>query len=353
MKKRIAILGMILGIGFIACSSRPMTEDRSETLSEEELSDSVQDTEATNTETVDTLRTQTEQKVEQKQYENTVPVVYMTNEISAESLQSLYASLCMDIKGNDTAVSISTGESLDWNTLEPEFIGGLVKSIDGTIVVCNAAEPAAAGAAAQAQKCGFTQIADVVVLDEDGSVTLPVEDGIHLKESYTGTHFTEYDGFLIISHFTGHTVTGFSGAIKNISVGISSEEGRCFIYSAGSSLTDASIKEQDAFLESMAEAGKSVTDALDKNILYINVMNHLTIEDDGGSSLQTNIPDIGILACADPVALDQACVDQIYLSPGSELLVQCMEAQNAEYVLEYAEEIGLGNSAYTLVTLEQ
>lgn len=204
-----------------------------------------------------------------------------------------------------------------------------------------------------AEDHGFTEIADVVIMDEDGSATIPVEGGTHLKENYVGAHFPEYDGFLVLSHFKGHAMAGFGGAIKNISIGIGSAEGKCLIHTAGSSHDSPWGGEQNAFLESMAEAGKSVVDALDGNILFINVMNHLSIDCDcDGNPAEPDIHDIGILASADPVALDQACVDLIYQAEGREALVSRMESRNAELVLEHGEEIGLGSRSYQLKRID-
>ena len=145
-------------------------------------------------------------------------------------------------------------------------------------------------------------------------------------------------------------MAGFGGAIKNISIGIGSQEGKCLIHTAGKSHTSPWGGEQDAFLESMADAGKSVVDALDGNILFINVMNRLSIDCDcNGNPAEPDIHDIGILASTDPVALDQACVDLIYEAEGNESFVRRMEGQNAIHVLEAGEEIGLGNRDYVLL----
>jgi len=198
-----------------------------------------------------------------------------------------------------------------------------------------------------------SEIAKVTVLDENGSQTIPVEDGLHLKENYVGNHFSEYDGLLVISYFQGHAAAGFDGAVKNVSVGISSAEGKCLIYSAGSSSTDPRGADQDTFLESMVEAGKSVTDAMNGNVIYMNIMNQRSI--DGGFDDTASEQDgkkIGILASTDPVALDQACVDFVYMEDGNETFVNWMEKLNGEYALEYAEKIGLGSSAYTLVSID-
>ncbi len=284
--------------------------------------------------------------------------VYMTTEISPEAMLKIYEALGTAVSGENIAVKLSTGEPPASNYLDPELIGELVRMLDGTIVECNTAYGGSRSETAMhyqvAEDHGFTEIADVVIMDEDGSVAIPVEGGTHLKENYVGAHFPEYDGFLVLSHFKGHAMAGFGGAIKNISIGIGSAEGKCLIHTAGSSHTSPWGGEQNDFLESMAEAGKSVADALDGNILYISVMNHLSIDCDcNGNPAEPDIHDIGILASADPVALDQACVDLIYQAEGKEALVNRMEGRNAEHVLEHGEAIGLGNRSYQLISIDE
>ncbi len=294
---------------------------------------------------------------EQHEQENEGSIVYMTAEITPEALMEIYTALGTGLEGNQTAVKLSTGEPPASNYLDPNLIKELVQSVNGTIVECNTAYGGSRSETAMhyqvAEDHGFTEIADVVIMDEDGSATIPVEGGTHLKENYVGAHFPEYDGFLVLSHFKGHAMAGFGGAIKNISIGIGSAEGKCLIHTAGSSHDSPWGGEQNAFLESMAEAGKSVVDALDGNILFINVMNHLSIDCDcDGNPAEPDIHDIGILASADPVALDQACVDLIYQAEGREALVSRMESRNAELVLEHGEEIGLGSRSYQLKRID-
>ncbi len=289
--------------------------------------------------------------------ENGASVVYMTTEISPEALMEIYAALGVELKGNNIAVKLSTGEPPASNYLDPALIKDLVQSVYGTIVECNTAYGGSRSETAMhyqvAEDHGYTEIADVVIMDEDGSTTIPVEGGTHLKENYVGAHFPEYDGFLVLSHFKGHAMAGFGGAIKNISIGIGSAEGKCLIHTAGQSHDSPWGGEQNAFLESMAEAGKSVVDSVDGNILFVNVMNHLSIDCDcNGNPAEPDIYDIGILASTDPVALDQACVDLIYQAEGREALVSRMESRNAERVLEHGEEIGLGSRSYRLVNID-
>lgn len=168
-----------------------------------------------------------------------------------------------------------------------------------------------------------------------------------------GAHFPEYDGYLVLSHFKGHAMAGFGGAIKNISIGMASREGKCLIHTAGASRTTPWGGEQDPFLESMAEAGKSVVDALDGNILYISVMNHLSVDCDcDGNPAEPDMHDIGILASTDPVALDQACIDLVYGAEDGQSLVNRIESRNGLHTLEHAQQIGLGSRNYELVSID-
>jgi len=286
------------------------------------------------------------------------PVVYMTTDISSDAMMKIYVALGKEVTGDNIAVKLSTGEPPASNYLKPELIKELVQHVNGTIVECNTAYGGSRSETEMhyqvAKDHGFTEIADVVIMDEKDSVTIPVDGGTHLKENYVGSHFKEYDGFLVLSHFKGHVMAGFGGAIKNISIGIGSAEGKCLIHTAGQSHTSPWGGNQDDFLESMAEAGKSVVDYLKGNILFVNVMNRLSIDCDcDGNPSEPDIHDIGILASNDPVALDQACVDLIKKAEGNKSFLQRMESQNAEHVLEYGEEIGLGSRVYQLESIDK
>ncbi len=285
-------------------------------------------------------------------------VVYMTTDISPEGIMKVYEALGVELSGDNIAVKLSTGEPPASNYLDPDLIRDIVEKVNGTIVECNTAYGGSRSETAMhyqvAEDHGFTDLGrGFVIMDEDGSMSLPVNGGNQLKENLVGAHFGDFDGFLVLSHFKGHAMAGFGGAIKNISIGIGSKEGKCLIHTAGKSHTSPWGGNQDAFLESMADAGKSVVDALDGNILFISVMNRLSIDCDcNGRPAEPDIHDIGILASTDPVALDQACVDLIYKAEGNESFVRRMEGQHAEHVLEAGEKIGLGNRAYTLVSVD-
>lgn len=282
------------------------------------------------------------------------PVVFMTTDISADSLMAVYEALNASPSGN-IAVKLSTGEPGS-NYLRTDLIGDLVQSLDAAIVECNTAYGGSRSNTAMhyqvAEDHGYTAIAEVDIMDEDGSMTLPVTGGSNLTENYVGSHFADYDYFVVLSHFKGHAMAGYGGAIKNISIGIASSEGKNHIHTAGQGGSMWSAP-QDPFLESMAEAGKSVVDALDGNILYINVMNRLSVDCDcDGNPAEPDMHDIGILASYDPVALDQACLDLVYAAEDGQSLVNRIESRNGIHTVEHAEEIGLGSRSYTLVDID-
>lgn len=288
-----------------------------------------------------------------------IPIVYMTKDISSEGLMNTYLALEWNPSGN-TAVKLSTGEPPASNYLKPALIKDVVQYVDGTIVECNTAYGGSRSSTAMhyqvAEDHGFTEIADVKILDEDGSLVIPVEGGTQLTENYVGSAFSDYDSYLVLSHFKGHAMAGFGGAIKNISIGLGSTEGKCLIHTAGKSHTSPWGGNQDAFTESMAEAGKSVSDYLDNgnNIAYVNVMNRLSVDCDcNGRPAEPDMHDIGILASTDPVALDQACIDLVYGADDGAALIQRIESRNGLHVLEHAEEIGLGSRQYQLVMLDE
>ncbi len=284
-----------------------------------------------------------------------VSTVYMTTDISAQGLVAIYEAMGAELPEGKIAVKISTGEPGS-NYLRPELIGDLVQAVNGTIVECNTAYGGQRANTAYhrqvAEDHGYTAIADVDIMDADGSMTLPVTGGTHLTENHVGSHVENYDYFVVLSHFKGHSMAGFGGAIKNTSIGIASSDGKAHIHSGG---TGGSIwgGDQDAFLESMAEAAKSVSDYMDDRMLYINVMNRLSVDCDcDGSPAQPDMHDIGILASFDPVAVDQACIDLVYSADDGDSLIQRIESRNGLLTLEHAGEIGLGSREYELVSID-
>ncbi|MCD8175152.1 MAG: DUF362 domain-containing protein [Phascolarctobacterium sp.] len=284
-------------------------------------------------------------------------VVYMTKNITPEGLMAVYKAMGWNPDGK-VAVKLSTGEPGGHNYLKADLIKDVVNTVKGTIVECNTGYGGPRATAEKhyevAREHGFTAIAPFQILDENGSMMLKVTGGRNLKENYVGIHFLEYDSYLMLSHFKGHAMGGFGGAIKNISIGLASAEGKLWIHSAGSSLTSWKPAPQDKFLESMAEAAKSVVDALHRKIAYVNVMNRLSVDCDCSSSpAEPDMHDIGILASTDPVALDQACVDLIYKAPDGKSLIERMETRHGIHTLEWADEIGLGSRKYSLISMDK
>lgn len=288
-----------------------------------------------------------------------VSTVYMIRDISPEALMKVYKALGREATGK-VGVKLHMGEPGGTNYLKPELVGDLVKSFDGTFIDANTAYGGRRSTAAEhfkvAEEHGFTAIGPVDILDEDGEIALPVEGGAHLKEVLVGSHFTGYDFVVVLTHFKGHAMGGFGGSIKNVSIGIASVAGKCLIHTAGESRTNAfqNTKQED-FLESMAEGAKGMINHLGDNVLYINVMNNMSVDCDCSSHPEPpRIPDIGILASLDPVALDKACVDQVYASPEEERihLMERMESRNGVHILTHAEKIGLGSRKYQLVIID-
>lgn len=290
--------------------------------------------------------------------EKTAPVVYMTKDISSEGLEKVYRALERVPKGR-TAVKLSTGEAGNTHYLSPDLIKNLVQSVNGTIVECNTAYGGSRANTAMhrqvAEDHGFTAVAEVDIMDENGSMSIPVIGGKHLKEDLVGANLKNYDSMMVLSHFKGHAMGGFGGAVKNISIGVASASGKSLIHSGGTERQGFSMSwNHISFLESMAEAAKGVVDYMgEENMLYINVMNKISVDCDcDGNPAAPDMHDIGIFASLDPVALDQACVDQIYNAADGQSVIKRMESRQGTHTLKHAEEIGLGNRSYQLISVE-
>lgn len=292
-------------------------------------------------------------------------IVYMTNDISTEGLDKVYQALNVAPSGK-VAIKLSTGEAGNPNHLDPNLIKNLVQSVDGTIVECNTAYSGSKRVETEmhmqvAKDHGFTEIADVDIMDRDGYMKLPVEGGTNLQENWVGKNFANYDYVLVLTHFKGHPMAGFGGALKNISIGIASSEGKTRIHTGGvfsnPPITLGSLlTNQDVFTESMAEAAKSVSDYEEngQNIVYISVMNNMSIDCDCVSSpTEVDMHDIGILASTDPVALDQACIDLVFRAKDGRSLQNRILEKNGLHILTHAEEIGLGTRAYEIINVDE
>lgn len=289
---------------------------------------------------------------------NDVPVVYFTRDISPAGLVRAYHALNWKPNGK-VGVKMSTGESAKTNYLRPTLIKDLINELDGTIVECNTAYAGNRNDSkshwAAIRERGFLDIAPVDIMDEEGSMTLPVKGGNRLTENYVGTHFTNYPSYVVLSHFKGHQMAGFGGALKNISIGFASSMGKAWIHSGGTSKDNPWGGEQDAFLESMADASKAVTDYVGHdNMVYINVLNRISIDCDcNANPAEPDIHDIGILVSRDPVAIDQAGIDMVSNADGNKKLMERIADRNGLHTLEAAEKIGVGSRKYKLVNLDE
>lgn len=288
--------------------------------------------------------------------------VYMYSEISSENLVKIYEALGRKAEGK-VAVKLSTGEPGNNNYLNPDLIKDLVRKVNGTIVECNTAYGGGRADTENHLKAaadhGFTAIAPVEIMDAEGETSLPVKGGRHLQEDFVGKTYPGYDFTVVLSHFKGHPMGGFGGAIKNIAIGIASSQGKAWIHSAGKTKSQTEVwnnlSPQDDFLESMAEAAKAITDHCGDRILYISVANNLSVDCDCVAEPEDpKMGDIGILASLDPVALDKACTDMVRASEdhGKIHLIERIDSRNGMHTLDYAEQLGMGSQQYELVKLD-
>lgn len=289
--------------------------------------------------------------------------VYYMKSITPENLVKVYKALGREVKGNKIGIKISTGESDHSNHLDTALIGPLVREIGGTFIECNTAYEGnrrhAHKHAETAKAHGYTDLAGVDIMDAEGTVELPVNGGKHLTKHIVGKTYPEYDFVVVLSHFKGHAMGGFGGALKNISIGIGSAEGKTYIHTAGKTEDPAVIwkntADQDDFLEAMADASKAIVDHAGDRILYINVANRLSVDCDcNGNPAAPEMGDLGVFASLDPVALDRACVDAVLNSddPGKAALIERIRSRHGEHTLDAAEALGIGTQNYTIVTVD-
>jgi uncharacterized Fe-S center protein len=299
------------------------------------------------------------------------PKVYFTKEITPESLVKIYKALGVEAKGR-VAVKISTGEGGNNHYLKPTLIRNLVDEVNGTIVECCTAY----GGSRQDPKKhwetihehGFDSIFAVDLMDEYGDIRIPIKDKKHLKYDIVGNHLPNYDFMINLAHFKGHAMGGFGGVMKNASIGVASTAGKCYIHTAGKSADPATAwsKEnlaagptQDLFLESMAAAAQAVHDYFGGQVIYINVMNNMSVDCDcDGHPAKPELKDMGIMASLDPVAVDQACLDKVFEYKGkpgddNKPLIQRINRQHGTYITDYAEKIGLGSKKYELINIDK
>lgn len=284
-------------------------------------------------------------------------IVYFTKEITDEKLVELYDKLS-DKKGEKVAIKIHSGEAGNQNYLQPEYYKKIVEHVGGTVVECNTAYDGERNTSEKHLKLlddhGWTKEFKFDLLDEEGEYKLPVENGKHLKINYVGGHMPNYKSMLVLSHFKGHPMGGFGGALKNISIGLASSHGKAVIHGAGVP-EDIWTADHDSFLESMAEASKTIIDYYKDNIVFINTMKNMSVDCDCCAVAEDPcMKDIGILASNDPVALDQACIDLILKSDdeGKEHFMERVNSRNGIHTIETAEKLGVGTRKYKLISID-
>ena len=297
--------------------------------------------------------------------------VFFTKEITPDSLVKIYKALGVKPHGR-VAVKISTGEGGNTHYLKPTLIRNLVDEVNGTIVECCTAY----GGTRQdinkhwetIHEHGFDSLFAVDIMDEYGQMRIPVQDKTHMKYDIVGDHLANYDFMINLAHFKGHAMGGFGGVMKNASIGVASTAGKCYIHTAGK--TDdpklawtpdylANGETQDLFLESMAAAAQAVHNYFSGQVVYINIMNNMSVDCDcDGHPAKPELQDMGIMASLDPVAVDQACLDKVFNYQGkpgddNKPLIQRINRQHGTYITDYAEKIGLGSKKYKLINLDK
>jgi uncharacterized Fe-S center protein len=283
----------------------------------------------------------------------------MTTAITPEGLMAVYEALNRKPSADQkVAVKITTGEGVNSNHLRPDFIKDLVDAVNGDLVECNTAYGGSRASTAMHKQVaidrGYTAIATVVIMDESATMDIPVHNGKRLNINRVGARFADYQFHVVLSHFKGHAMAGYGGALKNMSIGYGSTAGKCRIHTGGASSTSPWGGDQNTFLESMAEAAKSIVDyAGNENYIYINVMNRLSVDCDcSANPAHPTMADIGILASLDPVALDKACLDLVDAASDGADLRRRINNQNGKLTVTHAAEIGLGSLEYELVSLD-
>ena len=287
--------------------------------------------------------------------------VYFIKEITPENVVKIYDKLGIELKGN-VAVKVHSGEDGNQNYLRPEFMKNIIEHVGGTVVECNTAYDGARTNNKDhrelLEKHGWSKYYNVDLMDEDGDYEEEIPNGLTIKKDYLGTHIKNYDSVLVLSHFKGHPMGGFGGALKQLSIGFASRRGKAYIHGAGT--TDdpdyawQHLPEQNKFLESMADAASCVTNHFKGNIAFINVMANMSVDCDCCSVAEDPcMKDIGILASTDPIAIDKACIDLVHAStdPGKEHFLKRINRQNGEYIIEAADKLNFGTSEYELIEL--
>lgn len=290
--------------------------------------------------------------------------VYFTKTILPEQVLKLYRRVGCELSGN-TAIKLHSGEAGNQNFLKPEFWKPIIQAVGGTVVECNTAYDGARNSTDKHKQLmhdhGWDKYFDVDIMDSEGpDMALAIDGGKAIKENYVGKHIADYNSMLVLSHFKGHPMGGYGGALKQLSIGCASSAGKANIHSAGKTDDQTIVwdnhAEQDKFLEAMADAAKSVIDLFKGNIVYINVMKNLSVDCDCCAVAEDPcMEDIGILASLDPVAIDQACMDLVYAAtddPGQKHFLERVESRHGIHTIEAAAEIGCGSREYELINID-
>ena len=287
--------------------------------------------------------------------------VLFTNDLSSNSLVKIFDALGVPLKGN-VAVKVHSGEKGNQNFLKPEYVEGLINHVNGTVVECNTAYTGERNTTEKHKELmeshGWSKIFKIDILDsEEPDKVIPIENGLKLSKNYVGSHIDNYDSVLVLSHFKGHPMGGFGGALKQLSIGFASSKGKAYIHTIGNEEGKESdffnVKQED-FMESMADAAKTIHEKFKGNIVYINVMSNMSVDCDCCYIAEDPcMGDIGILASTDPLALDQACIDLVYNStdPGKDHLIERIESRKGTLILDAAEKIGIGSREYEIVNI--
>lgn len=300
----------------------------------------------------------------QETQQDSIPTVYFIKNITPQNIVKVYEALGRKAEGDKIGIKISTGESNKSNHLDTALIADFVRLVNGTFIECNTAYAGNRNTTEAhlktAKEHGFTDLAGVDILDAEGEIEIPVSGGKHLKKDIVGKNMQNYDFMVVLSHFKGHQMGGFGGALKNISIGLASSAGKTYIHTGGKTANVDSVwkmgAEQAVFIESMAEAAQAIANHYGDRILYINVANRLSVDCDcNGNPEAPAMGDIGVFASLDPVALDRACVDMVEKSddPGKEKMMERINTRLGTLILDHAEELGVGSQKYRLVTIEE
>ena len=282
--------------------------------------------------------------------------VYFSKNITADEIVKMYEKLGMTLPGN-VAVKVHSGEAGNQNFLGPDLYKEVINKVNGTVVECNTAYAGKRNTTEEhwqtMKEHGWTENFKVDIMDADGEIELPIPNGVQIKVNYVGKNIKKYDSMLVLSHFKGHPMGGFGGALKNISIGIASSHGKAYIHGAGD-VEKIWTADGNAFKEAMADADKSIMDYFKENIAFINVMANMSVDCDCCAVAEDPcMKDIGVLASLDPVALDKACLDLVYTSkdPGRDHLIERIESRNGAHIIEAAEKLGVGSTEYELIEI--